>query len=294
MSDAIDLINKFDAREKDFVGKTLLAPVLRGSTVRVRLGGIVMELKVNDRRFEGYALLKVKDLKNAEIIGQPTLKQTAEYLKLFPRLRMVVIDKFDGVWWGLMFNKSDKRFKLDGPVPIRLVNDDRIGPFRTIETRCDGANFYYETDNVQHDFGNCVRLNAFLSKRVAPEEVRHAGLVPAERLAYLMAFLRNDPTYLPGKNGTIDDRIRVALHHAGAQLSAFWMERGDESGMLVRFTVDGVQYTCRVNEDLSLRSAGICLSGQDQNFDLASLVGVLRERDRTYGGYGDYHEQNEH
>lgn len=288
MPDAIDLINKFDALEKDFVGKTLLAPVLRGTTVRVRLGGIVMELKTDDRNFEGYALMKVNDLKSAKIIGKPTLKQTAEYLKLFPRLRMIVIDKFDGVWWALMFNRSDKRFKLDGPVPVRLVSEDRIGAFRAIETRCDGANFYYETDNVMHDFGNCVYLNECLRQRVPPDELRYSGLMPAEKLAYLMAFLRNDPAYVPGKNGSVDDRIRYALHHAGAQLSAFWMEKDDESAMYVRFVVDGVPYSCRVNNDLTLQSAGICLSGHDQNFDLASLVGVLRERNRVYGEYAEY------
>jgi hypothetical protein len=272
MTNPLDLVNKFAEREKDLIGKTILAPIVKGAGVRVRIGGVILDLKVEKRDFEGWAVLQVRDLKTAQFIAEPTLKQTAEYLRLFPRLAMVLIGQFEGVWWGLMFNPSDKRFKIAGPVPIRLVENGR--QFSTVQVRCDGANFWYET-YAQRNYAIAVYLNACLEKRVEPDEIHYAEMVPAERMAYLMAFLRSDPDYVPGRSGTIDDKIRCALQHAGAKLDAFWMQ--DDESLTVRFTIDGNPHVCRVKSDLTLQSAGICLSGQDQLFDLTSLVGVLRQ-----------------
>jgi hypothetical protein len=58
-----------------------------------------------------------------------------------------------------------------------------------------------------------------------------------------------------------------------------YLERADS--FRVTFTVGGRSYTSSVNkDDLTVQVAGICLSGEDQKFDLSSLVGVLREGGR--------------
>src|SRR5690348_11398073 len=116
MSNPLDLINKFAAKEEELVGSKILAPVLKGATVRVRIGGVICELKTNDLEFEGFAVPEVENLRSAKILGEPTLKQTAEYLALFPRLRLVLINQFDGIWWGLMAATGEKRIQLTGPV----------------------------------------------------------------------------------------------------------------------------------------------------------------------------------
>ena len=65
-----------------------------------------------------------------------------------------------------------------------------------------------------------------------------------------------------------------------------YLERAD--GIRVTYRVDGADYTTSVNKnDLTVQVAGICLSGEDQNFDLASLVGVLRESDGHVLRVGD-------
>jgi hypothetical protein len=71
-------------------------------------------------------------------------------------------------------------------------------------------------------------------------------------------------------------RITRALQHAGADLERFWYQGGDQA--TVRFTLDGQARSVQVRTgDLGIVSAGICLNGDDENFDLTSLVGVLRE-----------------
>ena len=99
-------------------------------------------------------------------------------------------------------------------------------------------------------------------------------------LAYTVALLaRMDALAADerAKQSSVEQRLRNALAHGGAKLVDF-AERGD--GFRVSYTVEGQQYTSSVaKDDLTVQVAGICLSGLDHHFDLASLVGVLREAD---------------
>jgi hypothetical protein len=84
-------------------------------------------------------------------------------------------------------------------------------------------------------------------------------------------------------------RIARSLSHSGGQLVSY-IERGDVYTVTYRFGDRTHTSTVRTN-DLSVVTSGICLSGQDNDFDLTSLVGVMREAATSQPwqfGYDDY------
>jgi hypothetical protein len=109
-------------------------------------------------------------------------------------------------------------------------------------------------------------------------------MVPQEKLAYCMLWIRKHPDTagrVHAQPQTDLQRIESALNHAGAQLEGIWNEGADQ--VAVRYVVDNQTHVSRIRPgDLTVISAGVCLSGMDQDFDLTSLVGVMRE-----SGYAD-------
>ncbi|HEY9786697.1 MAG TPA: hypothetical protein V6D17_14945 [Candidatus Obscuribacterales bacterium] len=281
--DPLSLINKFAERERELSESHVLAPVVAGGRVRVRVGGIIYELALNDTKYDGWAILKVVDPGKAVILGEPSPKQISQYLKLFPRLRFVLIDRFKDDWWGLLASTGERNIVIEGAVPLRLV--DRGMRFATVNVRCDGSQFWYEDHDRRHNPAIASYLRKSLEEEVPPHEIRFAGMVPAEKLAYKMLYLNLHPEYrITAPPGSLDERIREALTHADAQLDSFWNVGADR--VTIRFQINGITHTCQVREaDLTVMSAGICLSGRDQDFDLASLVGVLRQSDGRYEYY---------
>lgn len=72
-------------------------------------------------------------------------------------------------------------------------------------------------------------------------------------------------------------RLQRALKMGGGELRGF-CDRDDY--WLVEWTSqNGERHSSAIaKNDLTVMSAGICLSGEDSNFDLQSLVGVVEDR----------------
>src|SRR5262249_5302484 len=131
-------------------------------------------------------------------------------------------------------------------------------------------------------------LRQAFADRAEPAGVRRPGLSAEARVAYALA----DELRRLAERDRTEDRLRDALAHAGAEFRAY-LERADT--LPVEFTVDGQRHVSVVSKtDLSVRTAGICLSGEDEHFDLKSLVGVLRQSHGTAPHVGaDNHGMDE-
>ncbi len=279
--DPLAMINKLALEEERVLSRSFVAPVVPGGQVSVQIGGIAYNMTLTDPSFEGWAVLKSSG-KSATVCGAPTLEQIKEYLHFLPRFRIVLLDEFDNRWWGLQASTADSRAQIAGPIPIRFVQ--RVGTFETICARFDGAAFWYESTDRRRDPSIARSLRQSLQEDVEPEKLRVLGAVPQERVAYRMLWLKKHPELgglIRRAPQTDAQRIEDALTYAGAQLDGFWSQGIDR--VSVRYIVDGAVHVSEIRpSDLGVISAGICLSGQDQNFDLTSLVGVMRE-----SGYSD-------
>jgi len=74
-----------------------------------------------------------------------------------------------------------------------------------------------------------------------------------------------------------EKRLAAALRQGGGELREF--RDRDDSWLIEWITADGSRHTSAISKnDLTVVSAGICLSGMDRDFDLQSLVGVVERQ----------------
>lgn len=261
--------------ESVFVGSEFLAPVLRGLGVGTRIAGVRCRLSVKPRGFEGWGLFKAISFEIARLQREMTLGERRRYLALFPSVRLILCRREEEQCFGLAASKSDTRFSIEGLVPVRFVEEPEL--FQTVVTRFDGGQFWYDSTDDRADFATAHYLRQSLSDQLEPAKLERSGLTAEQRIAYAIAYQAHLQERLQDEKHKAESRLRGALEHAGAILRDYH-ERGDV--YRVSYEVDGQAHTSVVRKgDLSVVTAGVCLSGGDSHFDLASLIGVLREGD---------------
>jgi hypothetical protein len=294
--DVQKLLSKLAADEEKFLAQEFLAPVLPGGEVHVQIAGVVCKIGVQPDDFAGWGVFQPVSHTAANLIRPATMLERRRYLELFPLVRLIVCRQTAGRSWCSTASFGDQRFQIEGLVPVEL--SEAVQVFDRIHSRYDGSHFWFDALDVRADPSITVYLRTAIAQPVAPDELDRPGLSAEERAAYELNHwklvrkeVESDVKIL---GDTVPNRLRESLSHAGAQLIDY-LERSDS--FRVTYRIGGRQYTSAVNKaDLTVQVAGICLSGEDRKFDLASLVGVLREADEggrivPVGEYGIDEEQ---
>jgi hypothetical protein len=264
-----DLLNKMESAEDEFLRTEFMAPVLPDGRVRVRITGIVCTLRVEEKVAPGWAILKPLAMDRAQVVAQASLRQIRDYLALFPVVRLLLVARTKSNWLALPAHRGDSRFQITNPVPVHLTTGAE--PFQQVVARFDGGHFWFQEVDRRRNPAIAAYLRQALGEETPPEELRKPTLTAEERAAYTLSF----QALLAARRDKVELRLADALAHVGAEFASY-IERDD--AYTVAFTVDNRTYRSTVaKNDLTILSAGICLSGQDRRFDLQSLVGVIRE-----------------
>ena len=283
MADIRKILSQLAAEEGQLLDTQFLAPCVRGGRVRIRVSSMVYTFQPQPRNFEGWAIFKPINEKIAAVIEEPSLPQVTEYLQLLVPIRLHLACVLQGqTWLAYPVNESDakQRTGFAKPVPVHLVTEG--SQFEQIVARWDGHCLWFEEIDRRADPLPSEELKAALKKLILPQEVRFKGMTPSMLAVYELVS-RNikgfDPKVRDGQ------RLQRALNMGGGELRDFCVKRSYPAGnrenyWLVEWTSgSGEHHTSAIAKtDLTVMSAGICLSGLDKDFDLHSLVGVVENR----------------
>ena len=263
-------------------------------SVRMRLQGLVYTFKAEPANFEGWGVFlpHKEDLSKgkgrATFQGEASPARKHAYLACFPRVEMRLLRQLTGSTWlagpvaGARTANRAQRHLVGRPVVVHLVESQ--APFTQIRARFDGLNFWFDEVSPTADPRLGDRMMEALSEALPPAALRLPGMTSEDRVGYTVEYFHRFPppprektvrTWMPERNTQAEQiRLETALARAGGRLRNY-----SESGecWLVHWTDSfGELHSSTINRrDLSVVSSGICLSGQDDKFDLTSLVGVV-------------------
>jgi len=277
MTDIKNLINQIAAQEAQLAETQFIAPCVRGGKVKTRVAGMVYTFSPKPKKFAGWGIFQPVNQKIAQVVEAADLPQIAEYLERFLKVRLWLADRLKKqTWLAYPMNESDFKQRTGSvkPVVLHLVSEGGI--FDPVVARWDGASWWFEEIDRRADPLPTEELRQYFKQMTPPEDLRFKGMTPEMRTVYELAANNHDEF-----NSQIKDerRLKRALKMGGGELRQF-QDRGDDYWWVEWTTSTGEHHSSAISKpDLTVVSAGICLSGGDRAFDLQSLVGVVEQQD---------------
>ena len=242
-----------------------LAPITR---LRTRVQGLVYSFRADTRGFEGWGLFQPSDSMRAKLVGEADPEHVERYLAGCARREVRLVRPLQGRSW-----LAHPVHEGVGPAIVHLV--DNGSPWQACRAYCDGCHLWFSELAPNGDPRLADGLQASLREQIPPRELRVPGLTPRDRAAYSMEYLhRFPPVRATEPAPTPEVGLASSLVRGGGRLRNY----SDQGESWLVHWVDslGALHTSSVRKgDLGVISAGVCLSGQDNKFDLTSLVGVV-------------------
>jgi hypothetical protein len=288
----LDLIEAMGRQERQITDRVIVSPVFNNCEIVTKLSGLLHTFLIRPTE-PGWHKFKPIDLKRADCIGQADFFEITEYLKLLPKIRITLVFRQGMVYYGVPSKNNGRGFKSSDLVPV-LLPGDTATDFSTCLCRFDGMNVWFQSVDVACDLYRVDFLSASLTKQALPESLRCPGLTLEERIAYSIRFKMDEAECEARaeaekreqeeksraerlrREQQRDKSIKGDVEFAGGKFVKN-VERMDHFS--VTYEVDGNVYTSVVSKEPTrqILSAGICLSGTDKEYDLKTLVSVIRE-----------------
>jgi hypothetical protein len=263
---SLSLLSSLAKVEEEAMNAEFVAIVRPGGRVLVKVGGVPLILPVDRADLSGFGVF-IHDGGVAKFVREAGLQDRRKLLDSLPIVRLIACFQREQ-WRGIQ--ASDGPVKVNGIVPIFLPG--AIRQFDTVVTRFDGQKFWYDrTDRL-----NAISATSMRADLEAERESPSAASIPkTSRRAYQIAYA----AFLDGKRDRNEERLKAAVERAGAAYKSY-SENPDH--FVVEFEVLGERIRSVVDKtsDLNVVASGICLSGQDEVFDIQSLVSVIAEGKR--------------
>ncbi|MBA7668158.1 hypothetical protein ES703_76264 [subsurface metagenome] len=260
-----DILRGVKEQERVFLKSYFLAPIFKDRKVYTTVAGFSTTLQVINAE-PGWAIIKPISLTRAKVISRPAEKDIQRYLNALPKVSFILAKKYEDEWFGFPAYEYHSKLGNLAPLNMRQINRGRGAKFCQVVTGYDGKNFWFlAPDFKRHPF-IAEFLEDNLREKTPVSKLTGQGLTPQEKLTYRIALdMEKEP---------VEEMLKRVVAHGGGKLHSY-VDRGDS--YTIRFSVAGEVVSATVKKDLQIISAGFCLSGQDNKFDLASLTSIVRE-----------------
>lgn len=273
-----EILAKLAIKEKNILNKEIFSPFVKGgNSIRLKVDGVLYTLKTPAMNKDGFGVFKATDHSNAVFARDADEIEVAQYLELLPKTSLILIYNI-GQWLAYPYNTESfkKQFSMEAKLlSVRMV--DNVEFLDTIDARFDGANFWFSgfKFSIGSEKKDLLREQIKNFKYSIPAELL-SGITPEEKFVFDLAI----GFHKEANKSNVERRLETEFHRYDASVDGF-TERGGTVEVRWRDNKNARTYTSVLDKDnLSVITAGICLSGGDKKFDLPSLITVCREGHR--------------